>query len=142
AYMRAYNNTLGEQAVLQLKNEGKVVTRKAVQEIVRKADENMLKIADEYGRYVTFQDNNVISKGLVKLKKGLNLGKDWGAGDLILKYPKTPGVLLMRALEYSPAGFVRSASILARPFFKKEPNTGEVVQALSRAIIGTMGLSG
>lgn len=142
AYMRAYNNTLGEQATLRLINEGQPVTKAAVQKYIREVDDNIMKIADEYGRYVTFQDNNVISQGMVKLKKGLNVGKDFGIGDLVLKYPKTPGALLMRALEYSPAGFVRSASILARPLLKKEPNTAEVTQALTRAIIGTAGLSG
>lgn len=142
AYMRAYNNTMGEQATLKLINEGKKVTKDAVKKIIREADDNLASIADEYGRYVTFQDNNIISKGMVAAKKGLNLGKDWGMGDLILKYPKTPGALLHRALEYSPAGFVRSAAIMARPWFKKEPNTAEVVQSLSRAIIGTFGLTG
>jgi hypothetical protein len=142
AYMRGYNNTLGEMATLRALNEGKRGDKALIQKYIREADDNVMKIADEYGRYVTFQDNNLISQGLVKLKRGLNLGKDFGAGDLIIKYPKTPGALLMRALEYSPAGFLRSAAILARPLMKKEANTAEVTQALTRAIIGTAGLSG
>lgn len=142
AYMRAYNNSLGELATLRAINEGSGGNKELIQKYIREADDNMMKIADEYGRYVTFQDNNVISKGLVALKKGLNLKKEFGLGDLVLKYPKTPGALLMRALEYSPAGFLRSASILAKPLLKQEPNTAEATQALSRAIIGTMGLTG
>lgn len=142
AYMRAYNNTIGEMATLKAINQGKKGDKAFIDNAIRNADDNILKIADEYGRYVTFQDNNLISQGLVKLKRGLNLGKDFGMGDLILKYPKTPGALLMRALEYSPAGFVRSGMILFRPWIKKEPHTAEVMQSLSRAIIGTMGLSG
>jgi hypothetical protein len=142
AYMRAYNNTIGELATLRAVNEGQKGNKELISKYIREASDNMMDIADEYGKYVTFQDNNVVSKGLVALKKGLNLKQDFGIGDLVLKYPKTPGALLMRALEYSPAGFLRSASILARPFFKKEANTAEVTQALSRAIIGSVGLSG
>ncbi|ULL14362.1 hypothetical protein DVH26_07805 [Paenibacillus sp. H1-7] len=142
AYMRAYNNTIGEMATLKAINEGQGSNKELIQKYIREADSNVMKIADEYGRYVTFQDNNAISKGLVALKKGLNFKKDFGLGDLVLKYPKTPGAILMRALEYSPAGFLRSASILARPWYKKEPDTAEVTQALSRAMIGTFGLTG
>jgi hypothetical protein len=83
----------------------------------------MKNIADEYGKYVTFQDNTPLSNLLTKGKQGLNyvstkaitLGtkptKDFGLGDLILKYPKTPGNLIMRALEYSPAGVIRGGLI-------------------------------
>ncbi|MEC0231188.1 hypothetical protein [Paenibacillus alba] len=142
AYMRAYNNTLGEQATLRAINEGQAGNKQLIQKYIRESDENLMNIANEYGKYATFQDNNVISKGMTALKKGLNAGKEFGIGDLVLKYPKTPGALLMRALEYSPAGFVRSAAIAARPWLKKEVNTAEATQALSRAIIGTFGLSG
>ena len=48
----------------------------------------------------------------------------------------------MRAIEYSPAGFLRSVYILAGPLFKAQPNTAEVINSLSRAIIGTVGLTG
>lgn len=142
AYMRAYNDTLGEQATLRALNEGQGGDKALIQRYIREADDNMVKLADEYGKYVTFQDNNAISKGLVGLKKGLNLKKDFGLGDLILKYPKTPGALLHRALEYSPAGFLRSAYMLAKPLLKKEVNTREATLALSRAIMGTFGLTG
>lgn len=145
-YMRAVNNTIGEMATLRAINEGlKGEARTAaIQKYIREADDNILSIADQYGKYVTFQDSNIISKGLVGLKRGLNLGKDFGVGDFVLKYPKTPGNLLMRALEYSPAGFVRSAYTAAKPYLMKgaEAQPAEVIQALSRAIIGTTGLSG
>lgn len=142
AYMRAYSNTLGEQATLRAINEGQKGNKTLIAKYIREADDNLMKMADEYGKYSTFQDNNAISKSLVALKKGMNFKKDFGIGDLILKYPKTPGALLHRALEYSPAGFVRSAAILSRPLLKKTPNTGEAMNALSRAIVGTAGLTG
>jgi DNA-binding PadR family transcriptional regulator len=143
AYRRAVNETLGEMATLRAMNEGLKgpAKKEAIQKYIREADENLLRIADEYGKYITFQDNNLISVGLQKFKRGLNLGKDWGVGDLVIKYPKTPGALLMRALEYSPIGVLRSAKIAFNPWLKKDPNTREAMHALSRAITGTMGMT-
>jgi hypothetical protein len=142
AYMRAVNNSLGELATLRAINEGQRGNKALIKKYIREADENMLKIADEYGKYVTLQDNNIISKGLTATKRGLNLGKDFGLGDMILKYPKTPGAILMRAIEYSPVGFLRSAYIAFRPLIKKDPNTAEAMMALTRAITGTVGFTG
>ena len=144
AYKRAVGDTLNEMAhldALRLGLKGEVA-KEHIGQFVRAADENVLAIADQYGKYVTFQDNNILSLGMVKLKRGLNFGRNFGFGDLILKYPKTPANLLMRAIEYSPAGFLRSVYILAGPLFKAQPNTAEVINSLSRAIIGTVGLTG
>jgi hypothetical protein len=59
-------------------------------------------------------------------------------GDLVIKYPKTPGSLMMRAIEYSPAGFLKSAYELASPLLRgKAVNSREVLTSLSRAITGT-----
>lgn len=144
AYSRAVNKSLGEMATLDAINSGVKPTKEYVQNFIAKADDNVRQLADNYGKYVTFQDNNLISQGLTKFKRGLNLGKDFGFGDLVLKYPKTPGALLARALEYSPAGFIRSAWQVAKPIFRNgvEKDPAAVVQGLSRAIIGTFGLSG
>ena len=143
AYSRAVNKTLGELGTLDAINSGVKPSKEYVEEFIRNADENIMNIATEYGKYVTFQDNNLLSQGLTKFKRGLNFGKDFGLGDLIIKYPKTPGALLMRALEYSPAGFLRSAKIVAEPLLKNgvEKNPRLAVEALSRAIVGTGGLS-
>lgn len=144
AYSRAVNKSLGELGTLDAINKGVKPTKEYIKNYIAQADENIIQIADHYGKYVTFQDNNIISKGLTGLKKGFNVGKDFGFGDLVLKYPKTPGALLMRALEYSPAGFLRSAKIVAEPLLRNgiQKNPAEATQALSRAIIGTFGLSG
>lgn len=144
AYKRGVADTLAEMAHIDAMRLGLKgdVAKEHVGRFARTADENILAMADQYGKYVTFQDNNLLSTGMVKLKRGLNLGKNFGFGDLILKYPKTPANLLMRAIEYSPAGFLRSAYILAGPLFKAQPNTAELMNSLSRAIVGTVGLTG
>ncbi|OZB90048.1 hypothetical protein [Paenibacillus sp. XY044] len=146
AYMRAYNNTLGELGTLDAINKGIKPTKQYVQDFITRADENILQIADKYGKYVTFQDNNLISRGMTTFKRGLNKATtgsiDFGAGDLILKYPKTPGALLMRAFEYSPAGFLRSAYILYKGARYAENDPAEATMALTRAIVGTAGFTG
>jgi energy-coupling factor transporter ATP-binding protein EcfA2 len=68
---------------------------------------------------VTFRDMNNISKGLVALKKGLNkftagtMHGEFGFGDLALKYPKVPGAIIKRGIEYSPFGLLGS---VLKPF--------------------------
>jgi hypothetical protein len=149
-YMRAYNKSIGELATLRAINEGLSgqAKKEAIARYIREADENMIQIADQYGKYATFQDNTMLSTALTKVKKGMNkvstLGatEDFGLGDLVLKYPKTPGNLIMRALEYSPAGVVRSAHLLKS--MAKTKNPAEIRDfwlSLTRAITGTGGFS-
>jgi len=145
AYTRAVNQTVGEMGELAAINSKLLGSaRKAhVQEFVKTANKNVLDMADQYGKYVTFQDNNVLSKGLSAVKKGMNLGKDFGAGSFIIKYPKTPGALIMRSLDYSVAGFLKSAYEVAKPLMTGKPiNTREATMALSRGITGTLGFTG
>lgn len=146
SYMRAYNQTLGEMGTLDALNNGitgRDAIKEHVQNYIARASDDILQMADQYGRYVTAQDNNALSMGLSKLKRGLNLNRSFGIGDLVLKYPKTPGALLMRAFEYSPAGFVRSAYLLNRSIRHLEAeNMREAVLSISRATIGTVGFAG
>jgi hypothetical protein len=143
-YKRAVNNTIGELATLRATNEGLtgLTKKQAIEKYIREVDENVLQIADQYGKYLTFQDNNILSVGLQKFKKGLNFGQEFGMGDLIIKYPKTPGALLARSLEYSPAGFLKSAYALAKPVFNKQFAWNDVIESFTRALIGTAGVSG
>lgn len=148
AYMRAKNETIGELAYLKALNKGlrgKEATN-AAKEFAQNIDDNLLQIADNYGKYVTFQDDTLLSKGMSQVKKALNLGQGFGLGDLVLKYPKTPSSILMRAIEYSPAGFLRSAYLIAEPILKgrglKSIDQREVELAVSRAITGSLGFSG
>lgn len=145
AYMRGYKNTVGELSYLRGTNAG--LKGKGLNEFIKQSarniDENIHNIANEYGQYITYQDNNVLSTALKGFKKTLNLGKGFGLGDLVLKYPKTPAALVMRAIEYSPAGFAKSLFQLSSAFLKNKPaNIREVTQSISRAITGTAGLTG
>lgn len=115
--------------------------------------EAMVQDAVQDGLYRTFQDETVASILFSKLKSAFNvvgIGKkslggsgDFGLGDLILKYPKTPGNILARAVDYSPAGFLSATYELARPFIKGEAfRQKRFVEGVSRALTGTFGLIG
>jgi hypothetical protein len=148
-YKRAVNNTIGELATLRATNEGLTgqARKQAIEKYIREADENVLAIADQYGKYITFQDNNAVSSMLQKIKQGANKfttgSKDFGAGDLILKYPKTPGSLLLRGLEYSPAGFLKGLYQIGKPILTKgeAATTREITETLTRALVGTGGIA-
>ena len=149
AYTRAKNQTLGELATLRAINTTGKADRATVQGLMQDAETNLLDIADQYGKYVTFQDNNVISKGLQGIKDTLNAKQDWGIGSVVLKYPRTPGALVVRGLEYSPAGFLKSAYEIAKVLGSQKGllknakySQREATLALSRAITGTAGLTG
>jgi hypothetical protein len=149
AFSRAKNQTIGEMAYLRATNEGLrgQALKDATQKYALEADENILKMSREYGKYITYQDDNFLSVGLEKIKRGLNWftgSKEFGLGDFVAKYTRTLGALAMRGLEYGPAGFLKSAYEISIPFLKKggKVNVREVELSLSRAITGTLGLTG
>lgn len=72
----------------------------------------MKSTAEAEALYATFQNNSNIAKVLTKSKNAMNVGKEWGVGDFILKYPKTPGNIVNVGLDYSPVGFVKGLKSL------------------------------
>lgn len=97
----------------------------------------MIEKAHYDGLYRTFQDTNLVSELFTKLKKALNIGKSFGLGDIVLKYPKTPANILARGIEYSPFGFVRTVMKLADPLFGMPFDQREFVRSTSRAFTGS-----
>jgi len=144
AWNRAYWQHLGEVGELAADKQGlRGKQRDAwIKNWLAAPSAEAVKAADEYGRYVTFQDDNILSTTAVKAKHLLNLGKDWGGGDLLIKYPKTPSNLVMRAIEYSPMGFAISLNHLAKPLYAPgKVNRRALTLALSRAITGSSGFT-
>jgi Mor family transcriptional regulator len=156
-YMRAYNQTLREQATLKAMNEGLKgkALREAADQYFREADENMMAIAQEYGKYATFQDNTSLARGMTVLKEklnevstyavtgGLGKSKETGLGSVIIPFPKTPANLVMRAIDYSPAGVLRSVNLM-KNYLKLGKNPLDVREAqlaFGRSLVGTGGFS-
>ena len=132
-YKAAYDGSVYQQLKAYYKTTGQFLDTPT---------EAMKEIAHHDGLYRTFQDDNVVSKLFSSLKKGLNVGKDFGLGDIVLKYPKTPGALISRGIEYSPGGFVYTLYEAAKPLMGKSFNQKAFVESFSRAITGTTLLVG
>lgn len=142
AYKRAFGQTLGEIAELSADRK-KIPSgqREAyIEKWMEDAPPEVLEIADAYGKYATFQDPTALAKGASGLKNFLNAGKNFGLGNFIINYPKTPANILMRAIEYSPAGLLRSLHLISEPWRNGLPrNTREVELSLGRVLVGGAG---
>lgn len=76
-------------------------------EITPEVMENGVNVAVYKGLYRTFNDETRLSQSMGNIKKALNFGKNWGIGDIILKYAKTPSNIVMRGVDYSPVGLLK-----------------------------------
>lgn len=89
--------------------------------------------AEQEALYRTFQDDNFFSTVLSEIAKpALNTlgfggatplikGKklmthDFGLGDIVVKYTQVPGALISRAIEFSPAGYIKALRNLYQMF--------------------------
>ena len=72
--------------------------------------QEILGIAEDQARYATFQDNSLPARVLTDFKKSFNqVGiKDFGLGDLMVKYTRVPGNIISRGIEYTPAGLIKA----------------------------------
>lgn len=108
---------------------------------VKEPTAEMFANAEIEALYKTFQDDSAFAYAFTKFKQGMNLGKEFGAGDILLKYPKTPGNILARSLDYSPAGFIKGAVEIVQAARGKGFNQKNFVDSTSRALVGTVGLT-
>ncbi len=146
--MRAYGEVLGTYSKILGKD-------------IKELDQSIYDMAEEAGKYATFQDDSVLSRAAVAIKKGLNyptkaigdalvkagMPESWnpsgfGLGDIVLKYAKTPANVVMRAIDYSPIGILRGIGELMPLISKKQFNQRQTALTLSRGITGTLGLTG
>jgi len=129
-YQAAYDESMRQQA--------------AAAKLSKKAPtiEQMEEIAHHDALYRTFQDDSLAAKAFSGIKRALNANKDFGIGDFVIKYPKTPGNLLSRGIEYSPAGFIKTVLELGKPLMGREFNQKAFVESFSRALVGSTMLVG
>lgn len=93
-----------------------------------------------------YQDPNFVSARLNEIRRTLNFGdkRQFGLGQVILPFTQVPGSLLLRGVEYSPAGFVRAAYRQIAPESwggVKGFDQRAFVQDFSRALSGTAALT-
>lgn len=95
--------------------------------------------ANEEGLYQTFQNNSALAKGLSAVKRGLNFKKEFGIGDIVLKYPKTPGNIISQGIDFTPVGFIRGSYDLIKAIRNELPATAQrnAVLNIGRGLTGT-----
>ncbi|MCT4542909.1 MAG: hypothetical protein N4A63_05165 [Vallitalea sp.] len=118
---------------------------------ITKPTKEMIDIAEEEMLYRTFQDDSLPSKALQGIKDTLNvvgvgqeirgssglMTREFGLGDLVVKYPRVPGNIISRAVEYTPAGYLKAIYNLAK--VGKDPKLQrKAVMAFGRATNGSL----
>lgn len=146
AYNRAVNQRLSEMSYLDALNNGVKGAdniRSHMQTYLANLDDNIANIAKKYGDYVTLQDASFLSRSLSGFKRGLNKittgSKDFGAGNLVVPFAKTPANILLRAIDYSPAGILKAIGQTYQTIAKKDTDLtrADVIESVSRSIFGT-----
>lgn len=113
-------------------------------EITPEVMQNGVNVAVYKGLYRTFNDETKLSSAMSGIKKNLNFGKNWGIGDLVLKYAKTPSNIVMRGVDYSPIGLLKGLYLAHEtmrtgtfnPVMQKE-----AVDAIASSLTGTAVIS-
>ncbi|MNW51420.1 hypothetical protein D3C74_289050 [compost metagenome] len=146
AYQRAVNQRLSEMAYLNALNNGvrgDAAIRQHMQTVMTNIDDTIHTIARDYGRFVTLQDDSALAKGIMGFRRGANKlttgSPDFGAGSVVVPFAKTPANLLLRGLDYSPAGVLKALKQTYEVL--RNPNTdltrADVIESVSRALFGT-----
>ena len=123
---------------------GKEVDNLDFGELLNKATPEEIARAVDEAKYATFQNDSLPAKMLTDLKKVLNkvgIGKtsksgmkEFGLGDLVIKYTRVPGNLIARGVEYSPLGYGKLFSYLGQPMTPAVQR--QVAQVIGRATTG------
>lgn len=113
---------------------------------------DMYDLAENEGLQRTWNDNNQFTKAVLNIRKAINdIGGlmhvkvgDYGLGDLMIPFAKTPANLTKAIVDYSPAGFL--TSITEGKNLKRAIETGNYTlqqqhdfsQAVGKATAGTL----
>ena len=108
--------------------------------------QEMIDIATQEALSRTWNDNNEYTNFVLGIRKGLNkIGtKNYGLGDVLIPFAKTPANLTKAIVDYSPVGLVNA--IKERNNLKNAIETGQFtpmqqhkfVDSLGKALAGTM----
>ncbi len=136
----------------QLRARGVDIKNLSLDEMIEKATKEELKQANDEALYATFQDNSLPAQFLTGTKDILNnigVGKkvrgasgintrEFGLGDLTVKYTRVPGNILSRGIEYTPIGAMKALHNMAKGF---KGGQREIALQLGRALTGTGGIA-
>lgn len=110
--------------------------------------EQMIEVAKQEALERTWQDDNAFTRAVTHIKKGFNAlhlpNSNYGFGDFVFKFVKTPSNIAKAIYDFSPAGFISAAANVQK--LKNAIETDrfnaqlqrEVVRSFSNAITGTL----
>jgi len=126
-FKRAYDSAVKVAAL-----NGQTLTPEMIDEA--KAEANRAALRDE----------NFVSNAATMVKDSLNAlsspvtgTRSFGLGDFVLKYTRTPGALVKRAIEYSPLGLFEAAHYAKDGVRGDQKAQRNAILAFSRATVGT-----
>ena len=131
-YEASFTNSINNQLVL---NKTDTVTQ------------DMIDIATEEALSRTWQDNNKFTQFVLRTRKGLNNlagNENFGLGDVLIPFAKTPANLTKALIDYSPAGMITTITkgVKLNRSLKNGQYTPQMqhqfVQNLGKATAGTM----
>lgn len=98
----------------------------------------MLDIATQVALEKTWQDDNIVTQSANMVRKGLNFGKDFGLGSIIVPFVKTPSNIAKAIVDFSPVGFVKGVTADAYKFYKAVKN-GTITARQQKKFVDTIG---
>lgn len=128
-YEASFNNSINNQMILNNTTE---------------VTQDMIDIATSEALSRTWQDNNGYTQLVLNIRKGLNFGLNYGLGDILIPFAKTPANLTKAIVDYSPVGMINA--ITSGINLKRSLSNGQFtpqmqhkfVQNLGKATAGTM----
>lgn len=96
----------------------------------------MIEIATQEALERTWQDDNTMSKSVSQLKRIMNTinVRGYGLGDVVIKFTKTPANLTKAIFDFSPAGFLKAASVDAFKF-ARAVREGDITPQMQRTFV-------
>lgn len=146
AYTRAVNQRMSEMAYLNALNngvKGDEAIRRHMNTFMTNIDDTVHNIAKDYGKYITLQNDSALARAMLGFRRTANklttTSPDFGVGSTVMPFAKTPANLLLRGLDYSPAGALKGLWQMSKVL--RDPNTdltrADVIESVSRALFGT-----
>ncbi len=141
-----YTMDIGDRVFYESWFENSLANQMALNKVDTPTQE-MIDIATTEALQRTWNDNNKYTKFVLDIRKGINSvlgGEDYGLGDVLIPFAKTPANLTKAIVDYSPVGMVNA--LVQGNNLKKAISRGDMtpqqqhkfVQTLGKATAGTM----
>lgn len=136
--------SIGDRPYFEAAFSGSIDKQLRLNKGISEPTEEMIEKAVKEAEDRTFQNTNKMVEGFKSFQKGLNkmsskvTGTDeFGLGNLVMPFTKTPSNILDKAIDYSPIGGIEGLGKLISGLHKGTLNQSEVVDKLGRSVVGS-----